>query len=498
MSQRKLLNRATNVFYKIRWFLAATALTYVVATQAAPQPLADRSPSSINLGSFLDSVTQQNAALKAAKLRREAAELTRHKRDIEDLSPSLIGAAGFMDDQSQTLLPAQQGTETKGKQYSLGVTKTFITGTNVTAGWSQGYTNIMGIQGFTITPTWESKYRFEVKQPLWSNAFGHNIRLRHEVDDAQTRIAILKAESEARQVLIDAEDAYWTYVMQTLDVQEKADSLARVQKTRDWTAKRLQNGIADRADLLQVDSLLTKTKMGQLDSLNNLETARKAFLDAIGASTNDVTMPTTDALGTIRPLNAAKNDPLRIDIWIQKFAAKAAEAGSQQAVEMTKPNLNLGGQFWANARNANLGNSASKALGSNYNAYQVGLNLNMSLDFHLQNQIKSAAAAEAKAAQMVADKASRDNSSSWQELVRKHQELSKTISLMEELSRNLEAKLKRERERLELGRTITANVVNFEQELADARLSLLKTKVAQRKIEALSRMYLTKSEVEAL
>lgn len=493
----KLSSSVPRLLGRARWFIAASALAYVVATQAqSPNSNTPyRAPASVGLDAYLDLVAKNNAKVQAANLRKEAAKQKARSGDLEALPFLLTGGAGYSSDGQETSMPTQQGTHTKGKQYTLGISKTFATGTKASATWTQAHSQITGSP---IPAGWESKYGFELSQSLLKNSFGHATRLRHAREDAQTQIATLKAESEARQALIGAEEVYWTYVMQTIDVKERAESLKRVQRTRNWIAKRLDNGIADRADLLQVDSLVAQTKLGQLDSQNKLEAARKAFVDAMGTTPSAELLPSTNGLDTVRPL-ATKNETLqRVDIWIGTLAAQAAETGAREAADLTRPDLSVSGAFGANARDADFGSSTGDAIGSDNNYYRVALQFGMSLDFGLQNKVRSAARAEAQAARMESDQISKSLGASWDELVRQHRDLSATIALMEELTKTMEAKLKREQERLELGRTVTANVVTFEQELADARLRLLQTKVGQRKVEAMARMFLSKTEVEAL
>lgn len=452
----------------------------------------------LTLDSYLELVLKNNSKVQAGELQKKAAKLKSHQVDYLELSPMLIAGAAYSKDTQETNMPAQQGTSTLAKLYTLGLSKNFSTGTNITAKWGQTFTDIDGTLGFTIEPRWESAYKLEVSQSLWKNSFGHATRLRHQRESSQTKLALLKAESEIRGALIEAENAYWDFVMQTLDVSEKAETLKRVQKTRDWTAKRLQNGIADRADLLQVDSLLTKTKLAQLDSKNKLEVAKKSFLDALGVAKDHTIQPATDTLGKSKSLFNRTDNPKHVEVWAKDLIAKTGSIGSQEAIDMTKPDLSLTGAFGANDRDASLGSSASNAIATDNTVYLVGLKFGMSLDFGLKSDLNAAARAEALAAKILAEKAALDESNSWNELSRKHAELSATIELMEDLVKTLSAKLKREQERLEIGRTITANVVNFEQELADASLLLLQTKVAQRRIESLARLYLSQNEVEAL
>lgn len=478
------------IMSRMKWLVAAAALTYVAASQAQTN--------GITLEAYLATVSQNNAHVQAAALKKRAAKLKKRQNDLKETPFALQADAGIFDDSRETAMVAQQGTNTKGKQYSFALSKTFSTGTAVSAKWGQTFTDTIGTIGFVIQPRWESLYQIGVSQSLWKNSFGRATRLRHEREDAMERVAILEAEKSGRQALIKAEEAYWDLVVKTLDIREKDEALKRAEKISAWTAKRFTNGIGDRADTLQIDALVATRKLEQLGARNAQETARRAFLDAIENPADQNIFPSTANLGTLRPLNVGGSGRQAIDVWMMQSQASAGETGAREAADAIRPDLSLQGAFGANARDASLGNSATSATGSDHNFYNVGIKLGVSLDFGLQNDIAAAARAEAKAARMIADKLNRDHGVSWREVVRQHSELSLSIALTEKLSKTLDEKLAREQTRLEIGRTTTAQVVTFEQEVASARQNLLELKSKQRKLEAQARLFLSQSEVEAM
>ncbi len=475
----------------LKWFVATSALSFVTASLAEP------ASGIITLEQYLDSVAKNNANVQAAMLKKQSANLKRRQADLSETPFAFQANAGFLNDQKETMLPAQQGTQTKGKQYSFELSKVFATGTSVSAKWGQTYSETTGtLPPIVIPPEWDSLYQISFSQSLWKNSFGRATRLRHEREDAMTQIAVLEAEKAGLQALIKAEDAFWDYAVKTLDTKEKAEALGRAEKIRNWTSRRLRNGIGDRADLLQIEALVARRKLEQLSSANAKETARRVFIDTLGNPDDQNLMPSTQGLALVRKLNADKRQA--IDVWVMQHQAKAGETGALEAADMIRPDLSVQGAFGANARDANLGTSSSSALDSSNNFYNVGIRLGVSLDFGLQNDIAAAARAESKAARMIADKLNQDTSISWNEVVRQHAELSASIELMEKLSKTLDEQLEREQTRLEIGRTTTAQVVTFENEVAGVRQQLLDLKAKQRKLEAQARLFLTQSEVEAL
>jgi len=484
---------------KICWWKLTTYIRWVVATGGLIYAVGARAQTSDpwDLETYLRQVGENNALVKAARLQKESATLKKRQGDFQELSPFLQAEAGYSNDGQETAFPTQQGTRTKAKYYSLGVSQKLASGTALSIQWGQTHADIEGL-AFPYQPVWDSKYTLGISQSLLKDGFGRATRLRHEREDAGERVSVLTAELQQRQALIDAESAYWDFAVQVLDRQEKADAMKRAEKIRDWTARRLANGIADRADRLQVESLIASRSLAQIGSADAYVAARKRFADAIGVSESEVAELKAVSLQQERPLRAEGPEPRRLDIWIQSYASKISEAAALETGEMLRPDLALQGAFGANARDSGLSDSAGDAVASDASFYRVGLKLSMSLDFGMKHRLREAANAEAKASRLKSDKLVSDSASSWSELLRRHREVSASIAAMELLVKAQEAQLAREQERLEVGRTTTFQVVSFEQSVADTRFGLLQLRAQQRKLEAASNLYLSQNAVEAL
>ena len=481
-------------FWKVttyaRWVIATAGLIWVVGARAEDGG---------SLDSFLARVAENNAQVQAARLQKEAASLKKRQGDLQELAPLLLLEGGYSNDSQETAFPTQQGTRTLGKFYSLGVSKKLITGTTLSAQWSQTHSDIEGL-AFPYQPVWDSRFMLGISQSLWKDGFGRGVRLRHEREDAQEKLNLLTAEMQERQVLVDAESVFWDFAVQVLDRQEKADALKRAEKIRAWTLRRLGSGIGDRADRLQVESLIASRKLAQISSGDSYESSRRRVADALGVPEAELGELGLELLSRERelPVLDSAAEPRRLDVWIQSYAARIGESVARETREMLRPDLSLQGAFGANAREAEIGDSSADALARDTSVYRVGLKLALNLDFGLKSDLRRAADAEAKAARLKSDKLARDRASSWSELARRHAELGSSIRAMESLVKAQEAQLEREQERLSLGRTTTFQVITFEQAVADARLSLLQLRAGQRKLEAASRLYLTQNAVEAL
>ena len=490
-----MMIRTRQSLWDILWLGGAVASAFWLTLPSRAQ-----TPRSAQTGwtleAFLEKVGESNALVKAARLEKEAAALKRRSGDLMELAPFLQGELSYVDDRRETVLPAQQGNRTQVGLYSVGFAKKFVTGTQVSAKWGQTRSALEGL-AFPMPSSWESSFLASVSQPLWKDGFGRGVRLRHSREDAQEKVARLSAEMAERRALIAAEEVFWDFAVHSLDRQEKQDSLARAQRIRDWTSRRIGNGIGDRADLLQIESLVASRRLAQIGTEDNLEASRRAFLDALGLPSDETVSISAATLAEPRALPADK-EARRLDIWLQQYASEINKNVALETEDRLRPDLSLVGAVGLNGRDAAIGASTSETLGANHPMFQVGLKLSMNLDFSLSENARAAARAEAEAARLRMEKGNRDAASSWSELARRHAELTARVRAMEALVKTQESRLAREQERLSLGRTVTAQVVTFEQEVADTRFGLLQLRAQQRKLEAATRLYMTQEAVEAL
>ncbi len=106
------------------------------------------------------------------------------------------------------------------------------------------------------------------------------------------------------------------------------------------------------------------------------------------------------------------------------------------------------------------------------------------------SSVKKSAALDYESAKTQAQKKWEDAQVQWQELKRRHQELLKKLEISEKLTKLQVDKLTREQQRLNQGRTTTAQVITFEQDAADTQLTLLKLKAERKKLETQARLFI--------
>ena len=115
-------------------------------------------------------------------------------------------------------------------------------------------------------------------------------------------------------------------------------------------------------------------------------------------------------------------------------------------------------------------------------------------DTSVKNSARGAARKEALAAQLMSEKKNLESETQWIELNRRYSEMSKRVENASEMSRLQSAAAKAQTDLFNKGRSITATVINAEEDSGAAELNLTKLKSEQRKMEAQGRLFVVIEE----
>ena len=240
------------------------------------------SAQAMNLQEYLKTVSERHRSLKAYDAQKEAADFREQSGDIE-LVPTMSAAASYTDDKNPLSQFAFFGaTETKVTEYDLGFQKKFSSGTMVgVSAQAIDYQNIGNLppgldqySNFTV-----GSLGVSLSQSLWKNFFGHGTRLRWERQDAATRAEKGSYDLQAKNLLVNAEAAFWDYLYSLENLAISRDSLERSKRIESWTRRRVNDGISERADLYQAQALVTSRQLLLIAVEDDLAAARQTLRD---------------------------------------------------------------------------------------------------------------------------------------------------------------------------------------------------------------------------
>lgn len=451
----------------------------------------------MTLDQFLSEVQKKNKNFQALDISRESAEDRRVAGDI-GLAPVLTMAAGYLSDEKQ---PQQLGTKTVSKQYTLGVAKEFSSGTEAAVNGNIQQVQISNAPApfANFSDYSAGSLGVSLSQSLWKNGFGSGTRLRQQREATASVLEKQNYTLQQRQILIQAESAYWDYLYQQDELTQRQESLDRARKIDSWLRRRFADGINDRADYLNGQALTATRELQLAVTRDQSITAEKNLRDMLELSPEEK-LPAFESdfkkpRGLTTFVEGEGNRVVRLDAYIASLEAKTKNLGAQEVTNGLKPDLVLQGAY---NTNSNIQSTPSDALNhitnQNIPTTQIGLKFTYVFDTDSKVSQESLARKEALASQLKSERKFLESDTSWTELQRRYGELLRQIETADKINKLQTSRAREQSLKLSRGRAITTDVINSEEDAANSGLSVNRLRAEARKLEAQSRMYVRLAE----
>lgn len=449
----------------------------------------------MGLDDYLSGVVKKNKNLQAADESLRAAS-TRYEQANLELSPFLTGRAFYQDDKSNQYGLGSLTTHQEIRQYTLGVAKKFSTGTaaqvagTLAAVNAEGVMNQQNFQAENHTGT----MTFSLTQSLWKDFWGQATQLRWQREALQKKLEVNSTELQKRSFLVEAETAYWDLIYLQNEQKVRETSLERAKRIETWVKSRVNNGIGDKADLLNAQGLVAARELQLISTRDEYKAAQEKIRIILGLAQDESVPQLEGNIQNVRStetlLEGSGNKVVRIDSYLASLESDTKSVVSEEAAEKIKPDVNFETFYKTNSYDTTDMKALSKITDTNKPVFGVGVNFSWALDWDSKNAVTSTARADALSAKLKKEQKIVEGESAWKELNRRHGELQARIKAAQQLATIQVAKATAEREKLSRGRTVTSNVITAEQDAAEAELTLAKLNVEQRKIEGSTRLFL--------
>lgn len=452
----------------------------------------------MDLKTFLQEVASKHRGLEALRLSREGAEDRRLAGDLV-LTPTLSLKGGYLSDKKQ---PNQLGaTELLANEYSAALAKRFSSGTSVSlTARSGGYENVGVPAAYAAYGKFsQGALGINISQSLWKDFFGRSTGLRHERENAAAEAEKSGYDLQARQILFDAEAAFWDALYLNMELQLRRTSLERARRIETWIGRRVGDGISDRADLLSAKALAASRQLQLIATEDELAASQRRLRDFLETDPSQPLPPLEGDLSqrrTPEQLLTGEGTVTRLDVWLAAQESKARAAGALEAEDSVRADLVLSGGYNTNSYEPN-GTASDAARTWNKTdtpTTQVGVSWVYMFDTDAKNSVVGSARKEAMAAKLRSERKSREGETAWVEMNRRHGELSKRIDSADQIRRLQSDRAKAEQDKYGKGRSITSNVINSEQDAAEADLTFMRLQAEQRKLEAQTRLFIRVKE----
>lgn len=427
----------------------------------------------LSLQHYLDQVEQKHEQFKAAEANFKAGSLTESEGDLLTAT-TLFGKASYTDDAKPNLLFNYK--KMIDANYQLGLQKQTSIGLSgrLYYNWDDldyhGLTFTgppMDVSGFQGSPT------LELTLPLWQNFWGGQTKAQVNQLNATKAAQKFSASFEMKNILAQAESAYWQLALARESVKVSKDAVQRATELYKWYQYRSNSGLTDKADLLQSDAALKNRKLDLQTALDNETQAARNFNASRNIDSADVAEELSPmASATLDQLQIPKRSEMRDDTKAALEQSNAARATEIQAREGYKPKLELYGTAALN--NDNPGTDADHAFENSFSGTRptqsVGIRFSTALDLGLIQDAREGHLAAARAADLTYQRKLFEQEKAWHDLTDKFQQAKTRLTIYDQLEKAQKNKLDYERMRRQKGRTTTQWVIQFESEYEQTQL----------------------------
>lgn len=433
-------------------------LGFLIATQPtlAASPTAARE---LSLEEFLEEVQSQNQAFTAASQLKRASQDASAEAGLI-FKPQLFANASFTSDAKPSPFFPYDRVETTNLNF--GIQQQFDFGLQTKFGYGFSDFHYVGI----APKYFEGRPQVEASLPLLKNSFGREARLTALAGEKSSLAKAVGQDATRRQLILEAEAAYWRLTLAQEALKISSASLERAQALYDWTSRRVRLLLSDKSEGLQATAQLKARQLDLRLAQEESRAAALAFNSARGRAGDVVTekLPrlTSQLISNWKTPERLNNRP---DVDVALLQAEALRAGALVSAERSRSTLEIFGLYAFNSpQRRNEAEAFADSWNGNRPTSTIGVRLNVPLDRHTTDQVQQAWAAEASAQQLIASRKVFEQERDWTDAIARFALAKEKVKLYEELEQAQKDKLEYERSRQRRGRSTVAQVILFEGE----------------------------------
>lgn len=430
----------------------------------------------LSLQDYLSQVRAQSFQVERSSLQQQRAELQVSSTRLR-FQPSFIGGVSYRNSKESGFFSfVNQGDELENLRFDLGVSKQWSTGTlsTISMAWSQF--DVEGNPAFS-SAIWQNQLFIRLEQSLWKNGWGREISNTQKKEQLELEAVSTQARFQQQVELVNAESAYWNYAFSRLTTKTLESSLKRAEGILEWNRKRLDLKIIDQGDFLQSEARVLNLQQQLEETRRREREARREFFFYLNREfSNEPQSFELEAL-QFDPTSAKVveewGSSQRLDLAALQKLREAARAESIAIRSSLDPDVKLIASYEGDSADSSFGSAARDSLNNSFRKYQVGVQLQVPLGFGWLKDSKQAAQLRAKEKEIEYSQTRFELEKRFTNLRQQINDLKSRISLAERLTATEQKKLDNEQKRFRQGRSTSFQVLSFEEDLAQAELSLL-------------------------
>ncbi len=430
----------------------------------------------LSLEAYINSVKNSNEAYKAANISADSATAKILEADLITM-PQVFASFMHVDDQKPRSNPTLYGTGLTNDSFSFGVQQQNRYGTSGKLYYSLDYTQVKGLSApyDAGAETYAGTPAVELKQSLWKNGFGAETRATEVMAENSQKATLMGKKYEQKAVVIQAETAYQQLALARETVRIQKEALERYKKIREWNARRVNMGLADKADLLQAEAALQLKTLDVQNAVEDEKDASRKF-NSLRSVESETVLESIQEVQT-KDLDLPpyfKKMEEREDLAALRYSKDIAHASSKVDEHKVLPTLDLVASASLHSTEKDQAKAVSQSFKSDYPFWSLGVNFSAPLDVFTTNKLRGAYSADAMSADLSYRRKKFENEKELQDLLKSLEDAKARLELTQKMEKLQQEKLAYEKERLFKGKTVTYQVLQFEIDYANAQLMRLR------------------------
>jgi outer membrane protein TolC len=318
----------------------------------------------LSLKSYLDLVMANNPNISLQRMSVVTSQdaITRAFGQFDPTALASFSATRTLSETTSATAGAST-LNTLSQPLTFGVTQTLQTGTQYNVNFADYKTSSNSLFA-TVNPAYNSALSFSVSQPLLRGRGAYVTRLPLMIARGNLKQAQLSIEDTVTQLVLNAEQAYWSVVGAGENVRVAESSLKLADEALKRAQKELQLGASSPLDIFQPQQTYANAELALVQVRYALSNAEDALRLQIGADlspkfrempvvpTEPLTPPPTLALDKQQLVETAIEK--RRDVAALRQALYVDDLQLAQANDQMRPSLSLGAQYVSSGIGGNL------------------------------------------------------------------------------------------------------------------------------------------------
>jgi outer membrane protein TolC len=437
----------------------------------------------LTLDDYLDMVVKSNSELKSVQSNIDAV-----KGKLPEVEKvywySLNAGMNYLDDYSGRPYNQQARlNKVTNFNYDISLEKQFITGTQV----SLGLNGISGKHNYASPDPNKNINNYnlsdiapfvELQQSLWKDINGGATKASIAKARANAKSALYKLEYKKQNILFNTKVAYWNLSYSRTVIDFRKLSLDRTTKILDWNQKRYNMDLAEKSDLLQSQAAVKLRELSlklAYEEENKLNRVFNQFLNVNDEKVRHEVEEFKNKENNFKDNKTLNRKGIRADVLAALEDVQSALYDQMFSKKSLGADLVLSGKYALNGVEPSFDDAVKHITNTDKPSYSVGLKYIVPLNFKLRKTINKGYESAKISAQKYAEHAAIGENNDWLELVDNWNNAKIRLELAVEIEKIQQQRHQEDQNLLSKGRSTTYQVLQGEQDLDDAALSVLQT-----------------------